>query len=146
MSVEKKPAIEGWFTTGEQPTLLGRRCASCGTIVFPPTAHACPNPTCQQSEFETIPLSRIGKVWSYTDARYAPPPPYLVSEVYEPFAIAAVELDAERLVVLGQVADGYGVGDLRIGEKVELVVEPLGAEDGTERLVWRWRPFASGAE
>ncbi len=38
--------------------------------------------------------------------------------------------------MLGQVADGYGVKDLKVGAEVELVVEPL---DG-ELLVWRWKP------
>jgi hypothetical protein len=39
--------------------------------------------------------------------------------------------------VLGQVASGYGVGDLRVGTRVELVVEPL---DPSGSLVWKWRP------
>ena len=32
------PAVEGWFTTGEDgvaPALLGSRCAECGTYAFP---------------------------------------------------------------------------------------------------------------
>ena len=69
-------------------------------------------------------------MWSYTDARYQPPPPYIPRvEPYEPFALAAVELEAEGLVVLGQVADGYGVDDLTVGAPVELVVEPLYTDD-----------------
>ena len=45
-----------------------------------------------------------------------------------PFALAAVELP-EGIVVLGQVADGYGVADLRVGAEVELVVETLYTDD-----------------
>ena len=57
-------------------------------------------------------------MWSYTDARYQPPPPYVPgAEPYEPFALAAVELEAEGLVVLGQVAAGYGVVDLTVGAR-----------------------------
>jgi hypothetical protein len=83
-------------------------------------------------------------VWSYTDARYQPPPPYVPrTDPYQPFALAAVELD-EGLVVLGQVADGYGVGDLAIGAPVELVVEPLDEDDDSVTLVWRWRPLPAG--
>ena len=134
------PAIEGWFTV-EPPALLGRRCTGCGTFAFPPTAEWCPNPRCDSDELETVPLSRTGTVWSYTDAQYQPPPPYAArTEPYEPFAIAAVELDAERLIVLGQVADGFGVGDLSVGTRVELVVEPLETLDDKTTLVWRWRP------
>ena len=138
------PVIEGWFTIDEQPALLGRRCQQCGTYQFPPTAEWCPNPACTSESLETVPLSRTGTVWSYTDARYQPPAPYVSrSEPYQPFAIAAVELERERIVILGQVADGFGVTDLRIGSPVEVVVEPLDLADAgadPTRLVWRWRP------
>ena len=47
-----------------------------------------------------------GRVWSYTDARYQPPPPYVAADPYVPFCLAAVELAAEKLVVMGQVVPG----------------------------------------
>lgn len=132
------PVIEGWFTTGDEPTLVGRRCGECGTYQFPPTGEWCPNPACTSTTMEAVPLSRSGRVWSYTDAQYKPPPPYVpITEPFEPFAIAAVELEREGLVILGQVAAGYGVADLSVGAPVELVVEPL---DPSGALVWKWRP------
>jgi uncharacterized protein len=110
--------------------------------MFPPTGEWCPNPRCDSDELETVPLSRYGTVWSYTDAQYQPPPPFVPrTDPYEPFAIAAVELDAERIIVLGQVADGFGVADLAVGTRVELVVEPLETVDDATTLVWRWRPI-----
>jgi uncharacterized OB-fold protein len=141
------PAIEGWFTTGPQPALLGSRCTVCATVFFPPMEGFCRNPACHGEEFQTVELSRRGSVWSYTDAQYQPPPPYIPpSEDYEPFALAAVEL-AEGLVVLGQVADGYGVADLRVGAEVELVVERLYSDESGERSIWRWKPVVElGAE
>jgi uncharacterized protein len=136
------PAIEGWFTTGPEPALLGSQCTTCQTVYFPPTHGFCRNPTCDGDEFESTELSRRGTVWSYTDAQYQPPAPYVArSEPYQPFALAAVEL-AEGITVLGQVADGYGVADLRVGAEVELVVEPL----DEELLVWRWKPVAELGE
>jgi uncharacterized OB-fold protein len=137
-----EPAIEGWFTTGDEPALLGSRCGECGTVFFPREASFCRNPGCAGEAFAEVALSRRGRVWSYTDARYQPPPPYVpASDPYEPFALAAVALEAEGLVVLGQVASGYGVGDLKVGDEVELVVEPLYTdESGTVRTTWRWRP------
>lgn len=139
------PAIEGWFTV-EPPALLGRRCTRCGTFAFPPIGEWCPNPRCGSEQLETVPLSRTGTVWSYTDAQYQPPAPYVArTDPYEPFAIAAVELDTERLIVLGQVADGFGVGDLSVGTRVELVVEPLETLDDKTTLVWRWRPIPEEA-
>lgn len=140
------PAIDGWFTTGPAPALLGSRCAVCSTVFFPRVDGFCRNPACAGEEFETVELSRRGTVWSYTDARYQPPPPYIPrSEDYQPFALAAVEL-AEGLVVLGQVADGYGVADLRVGSEVELVVEPLYDDDSGERTIWRWKPVVELGE
>lgn len=146
------PAIEGWFTTGPEPALLASRCTTCGASYFPPTvsdadgAGFCRNPACDGTAFETAELSRRGRVWSYTDAQYQPPPPYVpATETYQPFALAAVELP-EGLVVLGQVAAGYGVADLRVGADVELVVETLHADDTGERTVWRWKPVAELGE
>jgi uncharacterized OB-fold protein len=132
------PVIDGWFTTGPEPALIGRRCPQCGTYQFPPTGEWCPNPGCRSDAMETVELSRRGCVWSYTDAQYKPPAPYVpTSDPFEPFAIAAVELEEERIVILGQVAAGFGVADLRVGSEVELVVEPL---DPSGALVWKWRP------
>ncbi|MGH3414321.1 MAG: Zn-ribbon domain-containing OB-fold protein [Marmoricola sp.] len=139
------PAVEGWFTTDDPPALLGSRCTTCGTVAFPPTGRHCPNPACAGEEPASVPLSRRGRVWSYTDAQYQPPAPYLPRDdgEYRPFAIAAVELD-EGIVVLGQVADGFGVADLRVGDEVELVVETLYTDESGDRTVWRWKP-AGGA-
>lgn len=138
-----RPAIEGWFTLDEaNPALIGSRCTSCSTYVFPPATLGCPNPDCSSTEFETVELSRRGRIWSYTDARYQPPPPYVAADPYEPFCIAAVELDAEKLVVMGQVVAPYKVDDLEVGMEVELVLGTLNAkgEDGADLIVWKWKP------
>lgn len=146
MATSAVPAVEGWFTTGDEPRLLGTRCTSCGTVVFPAATGFCRNPACRGRELAPAELSRTGKVWSYTDAQYQPPPPYLPrpgdepGEGYRPFAIAAVELAEEQMVILGQVADGFGVDDLAVGTEVELVVEPLYELDGVDHLIYRWRP------
>lgn len=140
------PAVEGWFTTGSDPALLGSRCTTCGTVAFPKASGFCRNPACSGDELEETVLSRRGTIWSYTDAQYQPPPPYVPrGDPYEPFAIAAVELP-EGLVVLGQVADGYGVADLRVGGEVELVVETLYADESGDRTVWRWKPVTEMGE
>ena len=141
------PAIEGWFTTGEDgssPALLGSRCTVCGTYAFPAEQSFCRNPDCTSTVFDTVELSRRGRIWSYTDARYQPPPPYVAADPYVPFCLAAVELAAEKLVVMGQVVPGVTVDDLTVGDEVELVIDTLYSEDDTDSLVWKWRPF-SGA-
>ena len=140
------PAIEGWFTTGSEPALIGSRCTSCGCVFFPRTEGFCRNPACEGEAFDDVELSRRGRIWSYTDAQYQPPPPYIpVSDPFEPFALAAVELP-EGMVVLGQVAAGYGVGDLHVGQEAELVVEALYTDDDGERTIWRWKPVVEMGE
>lgn len=137
------PAIEGWFTTGPEPALLGSRCSACGSVFFPRMEGFCRNPACDGEEFEVTELSRRGTVWSYTDAQYQPPPPYIpATDPYVPFALAAVELP-EGIVVLGQLAEGYGVTDVHVGSEVEVVVERLYVDDSGERTIWRWKPVAS---
>ena len=139
----RKPAIEGWFTMDESdPRLVGTRCRTCGTYHFPRESFFCRNPGCAGSEFEEVPLSSRGRLWSFTDNRYPPPPPYVATEPFEPYAIAAVELEREKMVVLGQVAAGIGTERLATGMEMELVLEPLYRDDASEYLVWKWRPGA----
>jgi len=127
-------AVEGWFTTGAQPALIGTRCSSCGTYHFPAETFFCRNPSCASSDLDQVELSRRGTVWSFTVNHYPPPPPYVSPDPFEPYAVAAVELTEERIVILGQVAGDTSA--LGIGAEVEVVVEPL--TDGP--LVWKWRP------
>jgi uncharacterized OB-fold protein len=134
------PAVDGWFTVGATPALLGSRCRSCGTYAFPRETFFCRNPACGGDEFDEVPLSRRGTVWSYTDARYQPPPPYRAADPYEPFCIAAVELGPEQMVVMGQVVSGVTVDDLSIGTEVELVTDVLYEDDEHQYLVWKWQP------
>ena len=136
------PAIEGWFTMDEHaPTLLGSMCTACGNFAFPKETYFCRNPHCQGMEFAELPLSRIGKVWSYTDAGYQPPEPYMAADPYVPFSICAVELAAEQMVVMGQVVPGVGIDALHVGDEVELVLDKLYEDDKHEYMVWKWRPI-----
>jgi uncharacterized OB-fold protein len=133
------PVLEGWFTLDAgAPQLLGSRCTSCGTYYFPKLKTFCRNPDCVGEQFEEVPLSRTGKVWSFTNAVYQPPEPYVQvdKDAFVPFAIAAVELEKEKMIVLGQVVAGVGVESLKAGLEVELVLEPL--SDG--KLTWKWKP------
>ncbi len=141
------PAVEGWFTTdGDHPALLGNRCTTCGTYFFPKAAMFCRNPACAGTEFDEVELARTGKVWSYTDAQYQPPSPYIVpGDEHVPFAIAAVELADEGLVVLGQVVAGIGVDQIKVGEEVELVIDTLYCDDEHEYLIWKWSPVNAKA-
>ena len=149
MKTDKKtkartPAIEGWFTLDEQaPALIGTRCGGCGTYFFPKETVLCRNPRCFSTELEEVELSRRGRVWSFTNNCYPPPEPYIAPDPFEPYAVAAVELEHEKMVVLGQLADGISVEQLEAGLEVELVLDTLYEDDDNEYLVWKWRPTAA---
>ena len=137
----RAPAIDGWFTMDTaRPHLLGARCKTCGTYFFPRQVSFCRNPDCPGTEFEDVELSRTGRVWSYTNACYEPPEPFVAPQPFVPFAIAAVELEREKMIILGQVATGVGVESLKVGMAMELVLETLYREGDTDKLIWKWKP------
>jgi len=145
MSQQKNrvPAIAGWFVAdGEQANLLGSQCKKCKSYFFPKETFFCRNPACRSTEFEEVGLSRRGKLWSFTDNRYPPPAPYVAPDPFVPYIVAAVELDKEKMVVLGQVVSGIGIGDLRAGMEMELVIGELFQDAENEYLIWKWRPVA----
>ena len=138
------PAVEGWFTTDENdPRLLGSRCSACGTVFFPKASGFCRNPECDGGELEDAKLSNRGRLWSFTNNCYPPPAPYVAADPFEPYAVAAVELEEEKMVVLGQVVSGVGVEDLAAGQEMEIVLDTLYEDDEGEYLVWKWRPSAA---
>jgi uncharacterized protein len=140
------PAIEGWFTLDpDRPALLGSRCQSCRIVCFPREVSFCRNPACAGREFDEVELSRTGTLWSFTDNRYQPPPPYVSPDPFEPYAIAAVELAEEKMVVLGQLVPGTDITELHAGQPVELVLGTLYSDDDHDYLVWKWRPIDADA-
>jgi uncharacterized OB-fold protein len=66
------------------------------------------------------------------------------TDPFQPFAIAAVELSAEKMVILGQV-DGVGVDGLKVGMEMELTLDTLLEDDETETITWKWKPVAPEA-
>jgi uncharacterized OB-fold protein len=79
-------------------------------------------------------------VWSYTENHYPPPAPYVAADPFEPYALAAVELADEGIVVLGQVAQGVRAADLRVGMEMEVAVQVLSHDDDGDALVYVWTP------
>ena len=136
------PVVDGLFTEDGEPALLGGRCPRCGACFFPKQWSFCRNPRCDGGPLDDAPLSSRGRLWSWTDNRYAPPPPYPARDPFEPYGVAAVELPVEQLVVLGQLARGTDVSTLTLGQPMTLVVETLYEDGDAERTVWKWRPEA----
>ena len=135
------PIVDGWFTTDiDEPTLIGSKCPQCATYVFPPREGYCPNPACESETLAPTPLSRRGRIWSYCENRYAPPPPYVASDPFQPYALAAVELQAEGLIILGKVATGVLAVDLKVGMEMQLELDISHRDDTNEYIVYVWAP------
>lgn len=133
--------LEGWFATDEQGAhLIGSRCTGCGTFYFPRQSQFCRNPACEGEQFEVVPLSRRGRLWSFTNACYQPPEPFVAPDPFVPFAIAAVELEREKMIVLGPVVEGVGVEALQVGMPMELVIATLSETPAERHLAWKWKP------
>lgn len=137
------PAIEGWHTMAAKPHLIGTQCAACGTYFFPKQTLYCKNPGCDSTDFKEVELSRTGQVWSYTNACYQPPEPFVAPEPFEPYTIAGVQLEKEQMVVLGQVVKGVSVEDLKVGMTMELVLDALHETEDDIKVTWKWQPLAS---
>ncbi|MGI9601776.1 MAG: Zn-ribbon domain-containing OB-fold protein [Acidimicrobiales bacterium] len=135
------PAVEGLFTTDtDTPHLIGGKTPGRDSYFFPKHL-AGADPAVGPTELEEVLLSRTGTIWSFSNSEYAPPPPFVArTDPYEPITIAAVELEVEQMIVLGQVADGWTVHDLEVGMEVELIVDTLYEDDEHLYTVWKWRP------
>ncbi|MFC0601297.1 Zn-ribbon domain-containing OB-fold protein [Streptomyces palmae] len=146
MARTRTPVVSGWFT--EHPAteadfhLIGTRCRTCAAVFFPREDTCCRNPRCAGTELTGVALSRRGRVWSYTDGRYRPPAPYPSDPLlpWRPYTLVAVELAAERMVVLGQGAPGVTPADLRVGREMEVVPGVLYEDAERTWTTWHWRP------
>ena len=146
MAKTRVPAVEGLFTMdAANPRLIGGK-APNGSYCFPKDLGGT-DPYSPLGEVEEVQLSNRGRIWSYTNSCYPPPPPFVSRhEPFQPVTIAAVELAAEQMVILGQVVDGVSVDDLQVGMEVELVLDTLYEDDANEYVVWKWRPVEAGVD
>jgi uncharacterized OB-fold protein len=94
---ERVNTLKSFFEEARAGRLTGLRCARCGSLALPPKEFC---PTCQQRQWEPVPLSGSGIVTSFTVIRI--PPRGHAPEV--PYAVAVVKLD-EGVSVLGRVVD-----------------------------------------
>ncbi len=145
MTKTKIAAVDGLFAeTDGVAHLVGAKVPGRESYFFP--AHlAGGDPAAAGADLEPVALSSTGTVWSYTTSHYAPPPPFVANtDPYEPITIAAVRLEKEKMVVLGQCVQGVTPDDLSVGMEVELVIDTLYEDDEHEYTVWKWRPVADG--
>ena len=117
------------------PFLVGGKCDSCHAIFFP-NQSICPRCTGQQIT-ESPPLSRRGKLYSYTTV-YQKPPDY-GGDV--PYMVGRVQLP-EGVFILSQIK--AAAKNLRVGMEMELVVEPVFTDqNGNEQVAYQFQPADS---
>ena len=144
MTKTRVPAVDGLFTEVDGVAhLIGAKTPDRESYFFP--AHlpgmAGGDPAAVGAELEEVLLSNTGTVWSYTTSSYAPPPPFVANtDPYEPITIAAVKLEREQMVVLGQCTQGITPDDLEIGMEMELVVEKYVERDGKDIMAYFFKP------
>ncbi len=112
-----------WRLKKSRYSLVGSRCATCGSLFFPPKTLC---PACRRKgKLEDYSFSGKGEIVSYTVIRVPP-------EGFEsPYTIAIIRLD-EGPTVSGQVVDEpEKVG---IGKRVRAVFRKI-SEDGTSGLI-----------
>ena len=98
------------------------KCKQCGNISFPPRL-VCPK--CKSKNFETVQLSREGKILTFTIIRVGPDK----FSKETPYVVAIIELSEGRSANDGvrlsaQVAD-CDVNKVSIGDKVKLVFRKI---------------------
>ena len=143
MSKQRVPAAESWFTMDEAaPQLIGARGVDTGSYFWPTALAVSANPSQPGEAREPALLSRRGRLWSWTTNHYAPPEPYVAPDPFVPYTVCAVELEVEKMVVLGQLATAADAAQLEVGMNMELVLGPLYEDDDHEYVVWQWAPAA----
>jgi uncharacterized OB-fold protein len=140
---QRVPAIDGWFTMDDEPRLLGLHDPGSDSYFFPKDVAISRAPGFADAELEEVALSRRGRVWSYTTNHYQPPLPYESPDPFVPYTVVAVELQDERMVVMGQLAPGVDPASLALGDEMELVLDTLSEDEENEYIVWKWKPVAA---
>ena len=118
-------------SAGEEAALIGSRCPQCGKHFFP-RRHVCLE--CGRQELDEAPLSRRGKVWTFTIVRQTPP----ASLTQAPYAIAYVALPEGVRVETILTGDPEAV---RIGMDVEFELVKVGTSaEGADMMAFKFRP------
>lgn len=132
---EKKPDITFFHpdllevpANGGKPYLKGYRCMACGQLDFPKLS---PCPNCWGEEFQVVPLSRRGKLYSFSDiyvGQAGMKPPYVFGYVDLP----------ENLRIFAQLEGAPNT--FACDEEVELTVGPIrDNRDGVPLVSYKFR-------
>ncbi|WP_373488587.1 Zn-ribbon domain-containing OB-fold protein [Blastomonas sp.] len=128
------PVADGLWTDEAAPRLIGGRNRGTGEIVFPmPGGDAA-------LQFDPLPLSRTGSLWSWTSQDFRPKsPPYAGPEEFAPYLVGYVELPGE-VIVETRIVDAT-LASLSLGMMMELVI----TEFVKGRTTFAFRPMGARA-
>ena len=134
--VQRVPIKESTFKeTSEGGVLLASRCKSCGQILFP-KATICFS--CFSDDMQELPLSRRGKLYSYTIGRMA-------SLHFEPpYALGYIDMPEGVRVFAPLKLEESEYGQLIIGMEMEVTIEGLWKEGDKEVIGWKFKPVVRG--
>jgi uncharacterized OB-fold protein len=133
------PALPDLFQWEEDGVhLRSAKCGTCGTCFFP-EYHEQHRPDCSREGVQKLPLSRTGRLASYTIQCYMPPLPFKTEGDITPYPIGMVEFP-EGIQVVGIMVD-CSEDDLRLGMTVETTTFALYRnQEGQEVVTWAFRP------
>ncbi len=136
MSSPTSPRI--WQLIEQRYRLVGVECQKCGKRFIGPRK-VCPN--CGSRELKKVPLSRKGKIYTYTVVRTPP----RGRENYGPYIIAIVELE-DGARVTAEIVD-CDPSEIDIGTEVEMVFRRIGEENeaGVIYYGYKFRPIIKQA-
>ena len=142
--MQQVPLADGLFTwppePGKQPALVGGK-ASNGATFFPYRRQVIIDGV--REDLERIELPRRGTLWTFTSQHFRPTaPPYAGDDdagSFRPFTIGYVELPG-ALHVEARLTEP-DPAKLRIGQEMELVIEPLGVDaEGNQTMIYAFAP------
>jgi uncharacterized OB-fold protein len=114
---------------------MGSQCRDCSEISLG-ERQTCSN--CGGGNLTEVPLSRRGKLWTYTVIRHKPPGDYKGPDPFVPFGLGLVELP-EGIRVLSPIR--CDLERMKVGMELEMEVHPLYTDENqNEVMAFRFGP------
>lgn len=127
------PEARFWRETQSRYNMVGRKCANCQKVYFPPR-DMCPK--CRRAsmgKMEKTSLSGKGTVLSFSVVHDGLP----AFQMQIPYTMAIIELE-EGARITGQIVDCHN-GNVKIGSRVEAVFRKLGEEGKTGIIYYGYK-------
>lgn len=121
---------------GDESYLIGSKCQNCGAVAFPRRV-VCHK--CLSDNVVEIPLSKRGKLASFTIALVAP------EGFKPPMMLGYIDLPEEVRLLSMVTGSEPATNALELGQEMELVFEEIRAdEDGNKIVAFKFKPVTKG--